>query len=58
LKDISTLNFLGKKSKLYPDCSYPQPIKLAKLNIVHREAAILVLGIISGFKTEFKQLEP
>jgi hypothetical protein len=47
LSDISTPSSNGKKSKFITHYSIP-----------FREAAILVLGIISGFKSEFKQIEP
>ena len=33
-------------------------VRYIEVDVTFREAAILVLGIISGFKTEFKQLEP
>jgi hypothetical protein len=48
LKDISSLSFYGKTSNLY----------LFIKQFLLREAAILVLGVVSGFKSNFKSVEP
>lgn len=47
-KDILILSSTGKKSKSSHGI----------YNFDNREAAILVLGVISGFKHEFKSIEP